>query len=119
MLTYQEIAAFCLSLPGAYARYPYGPDTAVFAVGDKKSFCLAAERSTPLHIILKCDPIEAELLRAAYPAVLPGYHCNKRHWNSVYIDGTIPEGEIRRQIQNAYLLAGGRKKETVPLRVIP
>lgn len=111
MMTTRDVLAFCESLPGAFGRYPYGPGTLVMTVRETRSFCLIIEGSDPLHLLLKCDPIEAELLRAAYPsAVKPGYHCNKRHWNSVYLDGSIDGDEVRRQIRNSYQLVAGKTK---------
>ena len=114
-MTLGEIHTFCLSLEGAYDRRPYGPQPLVYCAKDKKSFCCVYEDAEPLHLLMKCDPDEAELLRAAYPAIKPGYHSNKRHWNSVYLDGTIPDGEVRRMIRNAYLLVCGRKKDVEPV----
>jgi predicted DNA-binding protein (MmcQ/YjbR family) len=73
----------------------------VFKVGGKM-FALSQLAEHPLRVSLKCDPPLAEQLRAAYPAVLPGYHLNKRHWNTVIIDGSIPEQMIRDMIEDSY-----------------
>lgn len=73
----------------------------VFKVKEKM-FALIAVEETPLRINLKCDPELALHLRAAYSAVQPGYHMNKKHWNTVTIDGTIPDGEIITMINDSY-----------------
>lgn len=113
----QELFAYCLALPGTLVKYPFGPIPAVLAVecdGKVKGFCDLYENAQPLHIVVKCDPVEAQFLRELFPCVKPGYHCNKIHWNSLYIDGTLDDWEIKRMLRNSYLLAQGRKKETVP-----
>lgn len=117
MTAFDEVMAYCLSLEGAHDRRPFGPETPVMSVKEKTMFCLIAEDAIPLRISLKCDPMEAELLRAAFDAIIPGYHFNKRHWNTLTLDGTIPPDEVRRQIHNSYLLALGRKKEVTPLTI--
>jgi predicted DNA-binding protein (MmcQ/YjbR family) len=78
-----------------------------------KMFCPIYEKTNPLHILLKCDPEEAYILRQVFKSVKPGYHCNKDHWNSVYIDGSISDDEIKRMIYNSYLLVLNRKKEVI------
>jgi predicted DNA-binding protein (MmcQ/YjbR family) len=82
-----ELRDYCLSLLGAHEEFPFGPDTSVFKVAGK-IFALSALSAYPLRVSLKCDPSLAEELRKAHPAVSPGYHLNKRHWNTVIIDGS-------------------------------
>lgn len=94
---------YCLSLTGAYADYPFGPDALVVKVGSKM-FAIISENSNPLNISLKCDPLIARDLRDQYPAVSPGYHLNKQHWNTVVVDGTIPDSEIKWMIEHSYAL---------------
>ena len=114
----QDVIDFCLSLNGAFKRYPFGgygskDGPLVMTVLKTKMFCIIYEGTAPLHILLKCDPLEAEFLRSVYPFVKPGYHCNKKHWNSVYIDDAVPDGETRRMIENSYALVmkkHGREK---------
>lgn len=115
-VTCQAVIGFCLSLEGVTLRRPYGPQPLAMAVLGKKHFCYVYEDQTPLHLLMKCDPMEAELLRAACPAIRPGYHCNKRHWNSVYLDGSLPDGEICRMIRNAYGLVTGKKDYIIGLK---
>lgn len=115
-MTENEVIDFCLTLDGAFKRYPFpnkkanDPGPLIMSVKETKMFCVVNEGSDPLHIILKCDPMEADFLRAAYPSIKPGYHFNKQHWNSVYIDGTVPDEDILRMIRNSYELVNGNSK---------
>lgn len=88
---------------GVTSGYPFGPDALVFKVGDKM-FGLVAEDSDPIAVSLKCDPDLALELRAQYPAVTPGYHMNKKHWNTLVADGSIPSDEILELIDHSYQL---------------
>lgn len=109
-MTEKEVIEYCLSLDGAFERYPFGENPLVFSVPPKKGFCDLYKKSEPTHIVLKCDPMEAIFLRSQYPdSVKPGYHCNKEHWNSVYIDGNIADDEIKRMIFNSYNLVKNKK----------
>jgi predicted DNA-binding protein (MmcQ/YjbR family) len=96
----------CLSFTGAEETFPFGPNTSVFKVGGKM-FALSRLAATPLTVSLKCEPWLAEALRAAHSAVLPGYHLNKRHWNTVLIDGSLPERMITDMIEDSYDLVVG------------
>ena len=78
-----EAKDYLASMPGAYLDHPFGPGTAVYRAANDKLFALIAEGSEPLRISLKCDPNLAELLRDKYESVLPGYHLNKKHWNTI------------------------------------
>lgn len=109
-MTKSEIVNYCLSLEGAFKRYPFGEQPLVLSVLEKKGFCDIYENSEPLHILVKCDPMEAEFLRSMHPCIKPGYHCNKTHWNSIYIDGTLPDDEIKRMIKNSYELVKAKSK---------
>jgi predicted DNA-binding protein (MmcQ/YjbR family) len=82
---------------------PFGADTLVFKVLDKM-FALVAWQADPLTINLKADPVDAVILRKQYPAVRPGYYMNKKHWNTVTLDGTVPDDEVRRMIDESYAL---------------
>ena len=83
---------------------PFGPDVLVYKVRGRV-FALAAFKATPLRLSLKCDPLHALALRAQYPAIQPGYHLNKRHWNTVTLDGSVPEEEFLAMIDESYRLA--------------
>lgn len=100
----ETLQAYLLGKKGAVAERPFGPDTLVYKVGGKM-FALVGWDETPLRVNLKCDPDEALFLRDIYPGtVLPGYHMNKRHWNTVVLDGTVPEAEFWRMIDDSYRL---------------
>ena len=115
-MTFREIIDFCLTLPNSYEDYPFAAMTGddVWAVmrhtANKKSFALIYEKDNKLCINLKCDPLEAELLRGIFNDVTPGYHMNKTHWNTITIGGDVPEGEILRQIQHSYDLIKPKRK---------
>jgi predicted DNA-binding protein (MmcQ/YjbR family) len=96
-----ELRDYCLSLPGAEETFPFGPVTSVFKVAEKM-FALSQLGADSLRVSLKCEPELAESLRGAHAAVLPGYHLNKRHWNTVIIDGSLPDVAIRDMIEDSY-----------------
>lgn len=102
-MKFERLNAYLLAKPGAVAERPFGPETLVYKVGGKM-FALVAEGADPLWINLKCDPDEALFLRDIYPAVTPGYHMNKRHWNTVVLDGVVPEAELWRMVDDSYRL---------------
>lgn len=91
----------CLAFAGAEETFPFGPATSVFKVGGKM-FALSELGAESLRVSLKCEPPLAEALRAAYPAVIPGYHLNKRHWNTVILDGSIPGNVLSDMIEDSY-----------------
>ena len=101
MLTPAELRRRCLALPGAVEEFPFGEQTSVFKVHGKM-FALAPLRSKPLSVSLKCEPDLAEQLRASHAAVAPGYHLNKRHWNTVTIDGSLGDAFIVSLIEDSY-----------------
>jgi predicted DNA-binding protein (MmcQ/YjbR family) len=103
MITHKQLETFILSLPGAVLDYPFGKDVAVYKVGDKM-FALIAEDRNPVRLSLKCDPHLAEVLREKYETVLPGYHLNKKHWNTVVCSGQLSEEEIRDLIVHSHQL---------------
>ena len=94
---------YLLNQPDAWQDYPFGPDVAVFKIY-KKMFATLGYEDQVARINLKCDPEEALALRDIFPAVIPGYHMNKAHWNTVILDGSIPRGEIERMIDRSYAL---------------
>lgn len=104
MLTETEIIEYCLTMPGACIRYPYGNSPLVLSTKSVHEFCEIYEGTIPLHIVLKCNPEKALFLRDKYEAIKPGYRCNKKHWNSVYIDGTIPDEEVKEMISHSFYL---------------
>ncbi len=96
------IARF-LSKAGATETTPFGPDVLVYKVGGKM-FALTAPDEFPARINLKCDPERSTTLRDEYEAILPGYHMNKRHWNTLILDGSIPAKLVRELIDHSYEL---------------
>lgn len=101
---------YCLSRKGSVETYPFGEQAAVYKVGGKM-FALINLVDNPLKITLKCDPVIAEELRQKYSAIKPGYYMNKKHWNTIEIDGSIEDQEILQMIDNSYqLVFKGLKK---------
>jgi predicted DNA-binding protein (MmcQ/YjbR family) len=96
-----QLRDHCLSYRGAEETFPFGAETSVFKVGGKM-FALSQLGADALQVSLKCEPQLAESLRETYPAVLPGYHLNKRHWNTVAIDGSLPERMVKDLIEDSY-----------------
>ena len=92
---------------GAVEDYPFGDGVAVYKVGGRM-FALVSLDGDPGSVNLKCDPDLVLELRARYPAVRPGYHQDKRHWNTVELDGSIPESELREMIEQSYELVVSR-----------
>ena len=96
-----ELRDYCLSFTGARETFPFGPENSVFKVADK-IFALSRLAGRPLRVSLKCDPALVVPLREAQPAVLPGYHLNKRHWNTVIVDGSLPDEMLRDMVEDSY-----------------
>ena len=98
-----KVKKYFLSCPESYEDFPFGAEITIFKVKDKW-FGLLTEREGSLQINLKCDPDEALILRDLFKSVVPGYHMNKKHWNTIILDGTIPEKEIEAMIYSSYVL---------------
>jgi len=98
-----DLIAHCLSKPGAEETTPFGPDTLVYKVGGK-IFALTSPDEFPPRVNLKCDPERALELRDRYESILPGYHMNKRHWNTVVLDGSVPSELVRELVDHSYQL---------------
>src|SRR5204863_10051089 len=96
-----ELRDRCLSFAGAEETFPFGPETSVFKVGGKM-FALSQLGADSLRVSLKCEPELAGALREAHAAVIPGYHLNKPHWNTVIIDGSLPDDTVRDMIDHSY-----------------
>ncbi len=92
-----------MALPGAKLDYPFGEEVAVYKVKDKM-FALIREGKEPVQISLKCDPLLAETLRQKYETVMPGYHLNKKHWNTIVLSGQLGRPEIEDLIRHSYNL---------------
>ncbi len=107
----ERLRTYCLSKPLVTEGTPFGPDTLVFKVLDK-AFALMALSAIPGSVNLKCDPERALQLREAWPAVKPGYHMNKKHWNTVQLDGSVPDKLFLEWVDHSYaqVVAGMPKK---------
>jgi predicted DNA-binding protein (MmcQ/YjbR family) len=113
-VTARALRACCLAMPGTTEEFPFGEEVSVFKVAGKM-FALSALSSRPLQVSLKCEPELADALRRTHDSIRPGYHLNKRHWNTVIIDGSLPDAAIRDMIEDSYDLVvsklppGGRR----------
>ena len=96
-----ELRSWCLGRPGAVEDFPFSPGHSVFRVAGK-IFALSALGRTPLEVSVKCDPDLAVGLRDSYAAIRPGYHLNKRHWNTVTLDGSLPDQLVRDLVEDSY-----------------
>jgi predicted DNA-binding protein (MmcQ/YjbR family) len=101
MILHQEVEAYILSMPGARLEYPFGEGVAVYKTTDKM-FALISEDKLPVNLSLKCDPQLAQLLRDKYETVMPGYHLNKKHWNTLVLTGQLPWEEVQALIRHSY-----------------
>lgn len=103
MVTHKEVEEYLLGMPNARLDYPFGEGVAVYKAGDKM-FALVAEKSHPVRISLKCDPKLAQTLREKYESVMPGYHLNKKHWNTIVMSGQLTWEEVQDLIRHSYNL---------------
>ncbi|TMR10876.1 MmcQ/YjbR family DNA-binding protein [Nonomuraea turkmeniaca] len=102
-----QVIRECLAKPGSAEDYPFGDEVAVFKVAGR-IFALVPLGPPPGSISLKCDPDLAADLRARHAAITPGYHLNKRHWNTVALDGSVPDEELLELIEHSYELVVAR-----------
>lgn len=114
-MTPAELRAFCLEFNAVVEEFPFTPETSVFKVMGKM-FALSALDAEPLKVNLKCDPEEALRLRAEHPAIAPGWHMNKRHWNTVTV-AELPDALVRELVEDSYdlVVAGLPKAERLRL----
>jgi predicted DNA-binding protein (MmcQ/YjbR family) len=105
-MNHKTVEDYVLSMPNAVREYPFGEDVAVYKVNDK-IFALIAEKKEPVNLSLKCDPLLAEVLRERYETVLPGYHLNKKHWNTLILSGQLGWEEVQDLIRLSYRLVTG------------
>lgn len=110
-MTHKEVEAYVLSMPNSRLDYPFGPDVAVYKTGEHM-FALIHEGSSPVRISLKCDPRLARLLREKYESVMPGYHLNKKHWNTILLTGQLSWEEVQDLIRHSYELVAHIDGET-------
>lgn len=100
-MDHKTVEEYILSMPNSRLDYPFGKDVAVYKTGDKM-FALIAEGKDPVRISLKCEPKLSEILREKYETVLPGYHLNKKHWNTIILTGQLPWKEVQGLIKHSY-----------------
>lgn len=103
-MDHKTVEAYILEMPNAKLDYPFGEGVAVYKVGDKM-FALIEEKSSPVRLSLKCDPLLAKTLRERYESVMPGYHLNKKHWNTIVLTGQLTWEEVQDLIRHSYELA--------------
>ena len=108
----EQIRDYCLSKPEVEETLPFGPDTLVYKVNGKV-FLLIGLENHPLRFNVKCDPDKAIELREEYPEnVLPGWHMNKKHWNTIVVDGSLNRKLVHEFIDHSYELVRGKKKRS-------
>jgi len=105
-MDHKTVEEYILSMPDTRLEYPFGEGVAVYKVHDKM-FALISEGKEPLSLSLKCDPQLSITLREKYVTVMPGYHLNKKHWNTIVLTGELPWSEIQALIQHSYQLVTG------------
>lgn len=115
-ISYDRAKEMCLSLPGTSCDYPFDEVTLVFRVSDKM-FALINEERQPLSMNLKCDPDEALKLRSMYEQVTAGYHMNKKHWNTVELEGVLTEEQFEAMVRHSYDLVFKKLKKAERERI--
>lgn len=101
----EDIREYCLAKPGATEELPFGPDTLVFKVGGKVFLLIGLDQIESLCFNVKCDPDTAIELRQRYPeSVIPGYHMNKRHWNTIYCNRQLSDECLQMFIDDSHVL---------------
>jgi predicted DNA-binding protein (MmcQ/YjbR family) len=109
-MNYKAARAYLLNRPEALEDFPFGTDVAVMKICSKM-FATLTHNGASASMNLKCDPDEALILRDIFDAVKPGYHMNKRLWNTITLDGDVPDGEIERMIDRSYALVVGKLRK--------
>ena len=108
-MNHKELEEYLLSFPNTWLDFPFGEGTSVYKAGNKetnegKLFAIIADGSEPLRVSLKCDPLLASNLREKYESVLPGYHLNKKHWNTIICTGQLSDDDIKDLARLSYRL---------------
>lgn len=111
-MTHKQLEDYLLSFPNAWLDFPFGEGTSVYKIGHKetgegKMFALIENDSNPLKVSLKCDPLLAETLREKYESVVPGYHLNKKHWNTIICSGQLSEDDVKDLARLSHDLVAG------------
>ena len=110
-MDHKTVEDYILSMPNAWLDYPFGEGVAVYKVGPKsedgKMFALISEGKDPVRLSLKCDPQLSQLLREKYDEIMPGYHLNKKHWNTLVLTGQLGWPDVQDLIRHSYQLVAG------------
>lgn len=106
MMNHKTVEDYILSMPNARLDYPFGEGVAVYKAGDKM-FALIREGKDPVQLSLKCDPELSKVLREKYDEIMPGYHLNKKHWNTLVLAGQLEWEEVQGLIRHSYELVAG------------
>ncbi|MFM9019747.1 MAG: MmcQ/YjbR family DNA-binding protein [Sediminibacterium sp.] len=109
-MTLGNLIDYALTKPATEETLPFGPDVLVLKTNGK-SFLLVSLNSDPVQFNAKCDPEKALQLREMYEGIVPGYHMNKKHWNTVILDGSVPDKLVRELIDHSYELVSAKKKK--------
>jgi len=100
-MDHKTVEDYILSMPNAVREYPFGEGVAVYKVGGKM-FALISEGKVPVNVSLKCDPGLSKVLRERYESVMPGYHLNKKHWNTLILSGQLSWEEVQDLVRHSY-----------------
>lgn len=108
-MTHKELEDYLLEFPNTWLDFPFGEGVSVYKAGNPetkegKLFAIIADKSKPLRVSLKCDPVLAQTLREKYESVLPGYHLNKKHWNTIIMTGQLDDEEVKDLARLSYRL---------------
>jgi len=114
----EELRNYCLAKKGTTEEFPFDNDTLVFKVMGKM-YALTSLKAEQFSINLKCDPEKAIQLREEYTAVQPGYHMSKKHWNTVYADGSVPDKTLRDWIDHSYKLVADKLPKKLKDQINP
>ncbi|MEO6109470.1 MAG: MmcQ/YjbR family DNA-binding protein [Candidatus Saccharimonadales bacterium] len=111
-MTHKELEEYLLSYPNTWLDFPFGEGSSVYKIGHKetgegKMFAIISDGTKPLRVSLKCDPNLAETLREKYESVVPGYHLNKKHWNTLILTGQLTDDEVHDLVRLSYNLVAG------------
>ena len=107
-MNFEQTQQYIMTKPEVVENFPFGSDVRVYKVKHKMFATLSLGKNSEFYWLnLKCDPQEALMLRDVFPSIIPGYHMNKKHWNTLILDDSIPEGEIKRLIDGSFLLVVG------------
>ena len=111
MIPREAIKEFCLTLPGVYLDYPFDEEWQALRIRENhKSFAFIFKHQGKLYVNVKCEPLKAQFLREMYLQIIPGYHMNKKHWNSIVVDEDLSEGLLWQLIKESYELVYPKKK---------